>query len=312
MRRLSSRLPAIGRVNLQAPPQQRASGSAGMARKPILRQLRVFCASAALQSHRRPPHVLVLAYDRSRIARPHRRLRRPKGRIQAVGPRTFAPGGGRERRLLLEQLARLTVRGQLMQLDRDHWTLPRAASRPDAISLPAASICIVTATALSAPIANPAPRIQRSPGDRTFSFRPVRSTPPCRATRFWFELEPPKADGRQQGRIVQDSRAPQPNRRRHVSPVRVPVAAEIKRRPSLRRAHDASHRHPSRRGDPSSRRRLPRRIACSVARQISRPKPESAEGPSEYRRPHRRCRDHQLAHAHASSHRPRHRNPRVA
>src|ERR1700689_5180647 len=36
--------------------------------------------------------------------------------------------GGRARRLLLEQLARLTVRGQLIQPDREHWGLPRAPS----------------------------------------------------------------------------------------------------------------------------------------------------------------------------------------
>ncbi len=34
-------------------------------------------------------------------------------------------GGGRERRLLLEQLARLTVRGELTKIDRDHWGIPR-------------------------------------------------------------------------------------------------------------------------------------------------------------------------------------------
>jgi ribonuclease R len=34
-------------------------------------------------------------------------------------------GGGRERRLLLEQLARLTVRGELTKIDRDHWSIPR-------------------------------------------------------------------------------------------------------------------------------------------------------------------------------------------
>ena len=39
--------------------------------------------------------------------------------------------GGRARRLLLEQLARLTVRGQLIQPDRDHWTLPARGSRRD-------------------------------------------------------------------------------------------------------------------------------------------------------------------------------------
>src|ERR1700689_1560858 len=35
--------------------------------------------------------------------------------------------GGRGRRLLLEQLDRLTVRGQLVHTDREHWSVPRAA-----------------------------------------------------------------------------------------------------------------------------------------------------------------------------------------
>ncbi len=43
--------------------------------------------------------------------------------------RELGLGGGRERRLLLEQLARLTLRGQLVQIDREHWTLPGAPSR---------------------------------------------------------------------------------------------------------------------------------------------------------------------------------------
>src|SRR3984957_18789008 len=37
--------------------------------------------------------------------------------------------GGRARRLLLEQLDRLTVRGQLVHIDREHWSLARAAAR---------------------------------------------------------------------------------------------------------------------------------------------------------------------------------------
>lgn len=40
--------------------------------------------------------------------------------------RELGLGGGRERRLLLEQLARLTVRGELTKLDREHWSIPRA------------------------------------------------------------------------------------------------------------------------------------------------------------------------------------------
>jgi ribonuclease R len=43
--------------------------------------------------------------------------------------RELCLGGGRERRLLLEQLARITLRGQLVQLDREHWCLPSAPSR---------------------------------------------------------------------------------------------------------------------------------------------------------------------------------------
>ena len=42
--------------------------------------------------------------------------------------RELSLGGGRERRLLLEQLARLTARGALVKLDREHWSLPRAIS----------------------------------------------------------------------------------------------------------------------------------------------------------------------------------------
>ncbi len=42
--------------------------------------------------------------------------------------RELGLGGGRERRLLLEQLARITVRGDLVKLDRELWGVPRAAA----------------------------------------------------------------------------------------------------------------------------------------------------------------------------------------
>ena len=42
--------------------------------------------------------------------------------------RELGLGGGRERRLLLEQLARLTARGSLVKTDRDQWSLPQAAA----------------------------------------------------------------------------------------------------------------------------------------------------------------------------------------
>ena len=42
--------------------------------------------------------------------------------------RELGLGGGRERRLLLEHLARLTARGALVKLDREQWAIPRAVS----------------------------------------------------------------------------------------------------------------------------------------------------------------------------------------
>jgi ribonuclease R len=43
--------------------------------------------------------------------------------------RELGLGGGRERRLLLEQLDRLTVAGQLMKVDKEFWALPAAARK---------------------------------------------------------------------------------------------------------------------------------------------------------------------------------------
>ena len=42
--------------------------------------------------------------------------------------RELGLGGGRERRLLLEQLARMTARGDLVKTDREHWSIPKKSS----------------------------------------------------------------------------------------------------------------------------------------------------------------------------------------
>jgi len=63
--------------------------------------------------------------DRELLARIAASPGRKTGYKQLV--RELGLGGGRERRLLLEQLARLTVRGQLTQLDREQWSIPRQA-----------------------------------------------------------------------------------------------------------------------------------------------------------------------------------------
>src|ERR1039458_4255461 len=64
--------------------------------------------------------------DRELVARIARSAGGKAGYKQLV--RELGLAGGRERRLLLEQLARLTVRGQLMKLDREHWSIPKPLS----------------------------------------------------------------------------------------------------------------------------------------------------------------------------------------
>ena len=45
--------------------------------------------------------------------------------------RELGLGGGRERRLLLEQLARITARGELVKTEIEQWALPAATSGED-------------------------------------------------------------------------------------------------------------------------------------------------------------------------------------
>jgi ribonuclease R len=63
--------------------------------------------------------------DRELIQRIERSAGQRAGYKQLI--RELGLGGGRERRLLLEQLARITARGALVKIDSDHWSLPSAA-----------------------------------------------------------------------------------------------------------------------------------------------------------------------------------------
>jgi ribonuclease R len=63
--------------------------------------------------------------DRELIRRIERSAGHRAGYKQLI--RELGLGGGRERRLLLEQLTRITARGDLIKLDNDHWSIPAAA-----------------------------------------------------------------------------------------------------------------------------------------------------------------------------------------
>jgi len=110
--------------------------------------------------------------------------------------------GGRARRLLLEQLTRLTVRGQLIQPDRDHWTLPRAASSE---SLVAGRLDLHRdGYGFVRPNRKPSAADSKAASAVQDIFVPPNEiNAAMQGDQVLVELNPPKADGRQQGRIVQ-------------------------------------------------------------------------------------------------------------
>jgi ribonuclease R len=75
--------------------------------------------------------------DRELLQRIERSAGQRAGYKQLI--RELGLGGGRERRLLLEQLARMTARGALVKLDREQWALPSAAPEKTARMRAAAS-----------------------------------------------------------------------------------------------------------------------------------------------------------------------------
>jgi ribonuclease R len=121
--------------------------------------------------------------------------------------RELSLGGGRERRLLLEQLARLTVRGQLVQLDREHWSLHRAISRPSAAArenLVAGRLDLHRdGYGFVRPNRKPSAEGSKAPPAAQDIFIPPNEiNAAMQGDQVLVEVEPPKDDGRQQGRIV--------------------------------------------------------------------------------------------------------------
>ena len=113
--------------------------------------------------------------------------------------RELSLAGGRERRLLLEQLARLTARGALAKLDREHWSIPRALSGAGG-----------TRENLSAGRLDlhrdgfgfVRPNARQPSGTEDIFIPPNEINGAMQGDQVLVDLEPPKADGRRQGRIV--------------------------------------------------------------------------------------------------------------
>jgi ribonuclease R len=115
--------------------------------------------------------------------------------------REFSLPGGRARRLLLEQLERLTVRSQLVHIDREHWSLAKAASRDNLVAgrldLHRDGYGFVR------PNRKPsAADLKVASAQQDIFIPPNEINAAMQGDQVLVEVEPPKADGRQQGRIV--------------------------------------------------------------------------------------------------------------
>jgi ribonuclease R len=132
--------------------------------------------------------------DAELVARIARSAGQKAGYKQLV--RELSLGGGRERRLLLEQLARLSARGVLLKLDREHWSIPRptlgtrenlAAGQLD---LHRDGYGFVR------------PNARQASGQEDIFIPPNEINGAMQGDQVLVEVEPPKADGRRMGRIV--------------------------------------------------------------------------------------------------------------
>jgi ribonuclease R len=141
--------------------------------------------------------------DRELVARIARSPGGKAGYKQLV--RELGLGGGRERRLLLEQLARLTASGQLAKPEREIWCLPRsiAGSRGDLatgrLDLHRDGFGFVRANRESTAAKARDGRIEI---DEDIFIPPNEINGAMQGDQVLVELDPPKADGRRQGRIA--------------------------------------------------------------------------------------------------------------
>jgi len=136
--------------------------------------------------------------DRELIARIARSAGQKAGYKQLV--RELSLGGGRERRVLLEQLARLTVRGELVKLDREHWSLPKPVSGTRENLCAGRLDLHRDGYGFVRPNARQATKTA-APQDDIF-IPPNEINSAMQGDQVLVEVEPPKADGRRMGRIV--------------------------------------------------------------------------------------------------------------
>jgi ribonuclease R len=134
--------------------------------------------------------------DRELVTRIARSAGQKAGYKQLV--RELGLGGGRERRLLLEQLARLTVRGELAKVDREHWSIPRPVGTRE--NLVAGRLDLHRD---GYGFVRPNPRQAHARGVEEDIFIPPNEiNGAMQGDQVLVEVDPPKPDGRRLGRIA--------------------------------------------------------------------------------------------------------------
>ncbi|HEX8710276.1 MAG TPA: ribonuclease R, partial [Terracidiphilus sp.] len=114
--------------------------------------------------------------------------------------REFGLGGGRERRLLQEHLARLTASGQLMKAERDRWAIARSAAAHD--NLIAGRLDLHRdGFGFVRPNARNGGERQRAVEEDVF-IPPNEINGAMQGDQVLVELAPPRADGRRLGRVA--------------------------------------------------------------------------------------------------------------
>jgi ribonuclease R len=131
--------------------------------------------------------------DRALVAHIARSAGQKAGYKQLV--RELGLGGGRERRLLLDQLARLTARGQLAKLDREFWSIPQKITTRD-------NLCAGRLDLHRDGYGFVRPNARQAVGSEDIFIPPNEINGAMQGDQVLVEVEPPGRDGRLQGRIV--------------------------------------------------------------------------------------------------------------
>lgn len=191
--------------------------------------------------------------DRELLRRIERSAGHRAGYKQLV--RELGLGGGRERRLLVEQLDRLTAQGQLIKPDGDHWAIRQTAARDNLVS----GRLDVHRDGFG--FVRPEPLPRESEGD--IFIPPNEMQGAMQGDQVLVELAPARSDGRRSGRIVRvltrgnptvvglfhyahsdsaQGHTVVPWDERMTQPILIPFGMERPRDPSFARPYSSAHR----------------------------------------------------------------------